>query len=182
MLLNRSKLILYFLLLGFFLSLPTQAFTTLPSIKHPTVVHVSLQVDDIIRISEKEETLSFQSQLRLRWRDPRLAFSEKKEGASVKIFSGQAVSNKLDTIWTPDLVLSQSRGKVVVGAQLLKIHSDGSVYFRKRLYATIGIQLALTDFPLDSQTIGFKLHSFSYISNKFSWCLISFTRFVWIRL
>jgi hypothetical protein len=151
---------LILLCLCFWLS-PCSAATFPPGPK-PINIKVGLRVDDIIRISERDQVLTFEGQVRMSWKDPRLAFSESEAGSAVKMFVNQAAVAELDKIWRPEIIFPDSRGAVVVGARFLRVLSDGRVIYRKRIHATIGVSLDLRDFPLDKQKIVFRLASFPY--------------------
>ncbi len=145
--------------------LPANA-STFPPGEKPINVKAALRVDDIIKISERDEILNFEGEVRMQWKDPRLAFSPSEVGSSVKMFTNQAATDVLSKIWNPEVHFPDSRGKIIIGSRYLIIKSDGTVVYRKRVNVTIGIQLDLRDFPLDKQEVVFRLASFPYTADQ----------------
>jgi len=114
----------------------------------PTDVLVRLYVNDIVTIKDAEQSFIGDVLFRAEWLDPRLAHDG--------VVPCHAAA---DQIWTPVLQLLNRRHIERIRAPELIVAPDGGVVFLLRSFGEFSFHADLTDFPFDSQTIGFNIVS-----------------------
>lgn len=99
-----------------------------PNATQPTVVDVSLYVDEVSHIDVTHQTFVITGQLVRKWQDPRLPklFAAYPE-ASIMEFEGAEAKEKLQRLWHPVLQIVNEKGQRKTGVQSLQINRDGWV-------------------------------------------------------
>jgi len=136
----------YGLLLALLLYTPARALD-LPPVNGPPPyqVYINVFVIDVDSIDSAEQNFTANIFYRLRWNDPGLAHS------------GDApVVRPLDKVWNPGLQIINEQFLRRTFADVVKIHPDGTVVHRQRVWGTFSQPLDLREFPLDTQ--GFTVH------------------------
>ncbi len=141
------------------LPLPANTPTPLP-------VGVALFLTGIAKINDQAGTYEGNFDLRLRWRDPGLAFDAKANGTDRQEYGGDAAADKLATIWTPRITLANLVDKTAQGRPGLFIYADGSVVYVQRFRTTFESKFKLAAFPFDTQDLTVRLLSSKYSVNE----------------
>jgi len=134
------------LLLALLLCTPAKALE-LPPVKGPPPhqVYIDVFVIDVDSIDSAEQNFTANIFYRLRWNDPGLAHS------------GDApVVRPLDKVWNPGLQIINEQFLRRTFADVVKIHPDGTVVHRQRVWGTFSQPIDLREFPFDVQS--FKVH------------------------
>ena len=106
----------------------------------PLLVKASLNLRNIISVSEIEQRISLETTLRLFWKDPRITFH--KDSSPTAKFDSRGFpyvllpARKADTIWVPDIFLDQAvnirNPKILGQASSIRIHNDSSIRYSSR--------------------------------------------------
>lgn len=130
------------LLISLLLCTPARAFD-LPPVNGPTPhqVYIDVFVIDVDGIGSAEQNFTANIFYRLRWKDLRLAHS----GAS-------PVARPLEEVWNPGLQIINQQHLRRTFADVVKIHPDGTVVYRQRVWGTFSQPLDLREFPFDTQS------------------------------
>ena len=106
----------------------------------PLVVRASLNLRNIISVSEITQTISLETTLRLYWKDSRIGF-EQDSGSTKNVDStglpyALLPHKEADTIWMPDIFLDQAinirRPKIFAETASIRIHNDSSIRYSSR--------------------------------------------------
>lgn len=140
------------------------AFPT--GVPKPLRVNVSVFVLDLKQLDESAGTYQGYIQLRYRWRDPALAFSESRLREDFESFADEEALEKLAAIWNPKIVvknLVQGGSSVTTG---LIIRADGTVELLQRIRGSFETRLKLDAFPFDRQNLPVVILSSRYASHQ----------------
>jgi Neurotransmitter-gated ion-channel ligand binding domain len=128
--------------------------TDRPPSADPTPVKAGLYYLDISEIDGATETFTATAYLLLEWNDPRLRFQSPDEN-QVKLY-------KPDDIWTPAVEIINA-GKLDDQKQpVCTVTSDGTVYYTRRVVASLNTPMDLQHFPFDRQQLNFIVESSRY--------------------
>jgi hypothetical protein len=150
---------------------PVTAITAKPvigfpaNVPNPLTVGVALIVNNISKINESAGTFTADIDLLLRWKDPE-AFGVKTVGIEQQQFNGEAATSKLETLWTPQVKITNLAEKPLRQEDGLFLYADDRVVYNQRLTATFQNKLELASFPFDTQALPIRLTSSSYSINK----------------
>jgi len=117
----------------------------------PTRVTIGLYVIDISRIDDVDLTATVDFHLRLEWNDPRLA----SEAGGVRVLD-------VDEIWTPNPQVANERRLFTTFDEVVYVDPAGHVMYRQRFHGTITTPLDLRDYPLDRNTVTFRVVAAGY--------------------
>ncbi len=117
----------------------------------PTRVTIGLYVIDISRIDDVDLTATVDFHLRLEWNDPRLA----SEIGGVRVLDA-------DGVWTPIPQVANERRLFKTFDEVVRVDSAGHVMYRQRFHGTITTPLNLRNFPLDRNTVRFRVVAAGY--------------------
>ena len=106
----------------------------------PLLVTASLNLRNIISVSEINQRISLETTLRLFWKDPRITFH--RDSSLTAKFDSKGFpyvllpARKADIIWLPDIFLDQAitirTPKILAQASSIRIHNDSSVRYSSR--------------------------------------------------
>lgn len=134
--------------------------TTLPQGQgFPLLVRVGLCFVDIKEINENEGTFTAKVDLRLRWRDARLAFPAEKSVTGFVEYLDEAAEKKLSEIWHPQAVFATQVGDPSYQRRGVRIFADGRVELMQRTAADFSADFPLEKFPFDTQKLGVQIVS-----------------------
>lgn len=133
-----------------------------PPVNRPVVVQIGFAINDITKISERNETVTFEGMLTERWHDKRLAFDPVQAGTKIKYYTSDAAVKKLNQIWNPQIILRDLRGKPQIYATYLTIDASGEVTYGTRFLATVENRLNFVRFPFEKQFKFFAFQSHLY--------------------
>ncbi len=134
-------------------------------VPRPLRVGVGVYISDVNKLDESAGTYRGLVELRYRWREPALAFSTATTGLAVQTFAGQEALDKLATIWSPQIAISNllsSDNSIATG---LIIRADGTVELIQSIKGTFETRLKLANFPFDRQNLPVVMLSSRYSSN-----------------
>jgi len=145
----------------------------------PLEVNVSLNLRNIIEVSEKEQTISLDITLRMFWRDDRLSFNY--SGNFPRDLTHNNLSyivqtgDEIGKFWLPDLFVDEAimvrNPTYKVPPESLRLYEDSSLRFSKRLNFDVACMMDFTRYPMDRQDCIVHLESFSFTKEDmvFSW-------------
>jgi len=108
----------------------------------PTVVGLAAFFQDLVALSDVDQTLDMDVYLLARWRDPRLADASRgRASADCPMPSSR--------LWMPQLEPDRLRSRQALYADRFLVDGDGIVTLMRRLWAKVSYPLDFHDFPLD---------------------------------
>jgi hypothetical protein len=130
------------LLLALLLCTPARAID-LPPVNGPPPyqVYIDVFVIDVDSIDSADQNFTANIFYRLRWNDPGLSHPGKA-----------LVVRPLDEVWNPGLQIINEQFLRRTFADVVKIHPDGTVVYRQRVWGTFSQPLDLREFPFDTQS------------------------------
>ena len=114
----------------------------------PTEVYLQSYINDIIVIRDADQSFQADLFMRIEWDDPRLAHGD-----------AAPCSTTFDAIWWPELQPMNRRNLQQVRDMRPLVASDGRVSLLLRGFGDFSFRANLSDFPFDSQSLGFDLLS-----------------------
>lgn len=133
----------------------------LPPGKKPVKVGVGIFLNNVDFISEHESSVQIVMTIYSTWEDPRLKFTPKEDN-EVKVYTGEAASDLLKTIWHPYLDVPQREDVNNIQQYLLRVHSDGRVTSFKKEELDLDLNSDVRKFPFDKQTAIISILPFGY--------------------
>jgi hypothetical protein len=133
----------------------------------PTRVGIGVHLTSLNSVDSAAEIFphfSASMLLTLRWRDPRLAFTDERE--TRRVFQGQRAVAQLRAMWHPDIVFENEDGERHVDGRTLAIRRDGTVIYEEVLSATFRARVRLHRFPFDDQRFHIAAQSVTWNLNK----------------
>lgn len=118
---------------------------TLPPAR-PVKVTLSVELVEVSQIQDHDEKFEIEFYLFLSWRDPRLAFSRRREGRDKRVVP-------IDQIWTPQPELMDDLDVSVQDGRNAHVLSDGTVRWRQYYRGTISSNFNLHEFPFDQHRL-----------------------------
>jgi len=136
----------------------------------PLQVNASLNLINIIEVSDVEQSISLELSLKLFWRDERLNFESSadspKDPTHYNLSYNIMRRDMINNIWIPDLFVDQavfSRDlNFKVPTESLRLYEDSSLKFSKRFNFDAACRMDFRKYPVDTQTCIVRLESFSY--------------------
>ncbi|XGW08238.1 hypothetical protein V3C99_010946 [Haemonchus contortus] len=140
----------------------------------PVTINVSIVVSNVRSVSEVTMDYSIEMFYREAWRDPRLKYSRAKFKNKTEISLHESYSNFL---WHPDTFVPNAiasknpRKQSITHRSLLRLRSDGSILYSRRLSLVVTCGMDLTLFPFDSQLCKLGIESYGYTADqvKYVW-------------
>ncbi len=130
----------------------------------PISIGVSVFVTSISKINDQTNTFEAILDLQLSWKDSSLAFDVHKMGTNRLIFNHDEATKKLETIWSPKLILANA---TVQGMEHgVFINADGTVVFIQRMKGIFDSKYQLDAFPFDTQNLKIRIASEEYKTNQ----------------
>jgi hypothetical protein len=123
----------------------------------PVKVKVAFCLLNLTRVEEKNEQFEADIYLVFMWKDERL----KHDGKGPILYTNEAVQEKLEEIWSPQLEFVNT-AKPEITNQNLIIAPDGAVGLKLGLTSTFRADLDLRRFPFDHQRLTVRITSFIY--------------------
>jgi hypothetical protein len=127
--------------------------TEAPPGDKPVLVRAGFMLYDINEIEETTETFEFEGALLLNWHDPRQAFDPAALGSSERVYKGDFQFNELFDGWWPQVILANQSGSMDRQGIVLRVQSDGTVWYVEEIGAVAESPMALRFFPFDSQSL-----------------------------
>ncbi|CAK8698666.1 unnamed protein product [Clavelina lepadiformis] len=127
----------------------------------PMEVTLALMIESITDISEKNMDLTFTLCMHENWVDPRLTFAAEGKNTSIVL-----PSRLVDKIWVPDLYVVGSKKSFLhstsVDNLVLRLFSNGEIWYSFKITTTVTCQMNLYNFPLDTEKCYLTFQSLGY--------------------
>ncbi len=114
----------------------------------PTDVYVHTYVNDIVTINDAQQSFSSDVFIRIEWTDPRLAHAAETP-----------CTVTIGDVWWPELQVMNRRAVQNIREVRPLVASDGTVSIVMRGFGEFSFNADLTDFPFDTQRLGFDILS-----------------------
>jgi neurotransmitter-gated ion-channel len=116
----------------------------------PTLVGLAVQFQDVLALSDVEQTVTADLYLILRWLDPRLADSHRGDGSV-------DCTASLKPVWTPAIEPENLRSRQRFYDDRFLLNARGIVTLARRLLVRVAQPMDFTDFPFDRHTWTFRV-------------------------
>ena len=118
----------------------------------PVIVRTALRFEQIDQIDENEGSCTATVDLRLRWRDARLAYP-KQDGSLFQNFKDAAAEARMAEMWAPRVELANTIGSPTFRTVSLRIYPDGQVELMQRTSTKFATTFDPQRFPFDQQKL-----------------------------
>ncbi len=118
------------------------------------VVKVRFGLIDIVDVDDRQQLFSIDAFVEVGWHDPRLAI-DSADAPELRTVSAA-------DIWTPRLLILNSRGLQPLLPDVATVDQDGNVVLRQRLAGPLAADLELREFPFDTQELTIDIVSYQY--------------------
>jgi hypothetical protein len=118
----------------------------------PVIVRTALRFEQIDTIDENDGSCTATVDLRLRWRDARLAYP-KEDGSIFHSFKDVAAEARMAAMWVPRVELANMIGSPTFRTVSLRIYPDGQVELMQRTSAKFATSFDPQRFPFDQQKL-----------------------------
>ena len=118
----------------------------------PVNIRTALRFEQIDAIDENEGSCTATVDLRLRWRDARLAYP-KEDGALFQSFKDAAAEARMAGMWVPRVELANTIGSPTFRTVSLRIYPDGQVELMQRTSTKFATTFDPQRFPFDQQKL-----------------------------
>lgn len=116
-----------------------------------TPVRVAVLYNDILDISDSDQTFTVDAWVAARWRDPRLADASRGSAQALcEVEDGQ--------LWLPEIAIRNIR-KYELLREVMLIDAEGTVSHFRQAIITVFSHFDLRDFPFDRQNLTLKFES-----------------------
>ncbi|XP_074640095.1 glycine receptor subunit alpha-2-like [Tubulanus polymorphus] len=131
-----------------------------------TNVQIGIYINSFYAINEQTMDYTLNLYLRRSWVDPRLKFTPRDGKDMIKL-----PHSALEKIWTPDTFFrNEKSGKwhdITVPNVLLRLYSDGKIWYAVKLTVTLSCAMRLQKFPFDTQTCPVLIESFGHTMDTY---------------
>ena len=152
LLIVRSALLLLFFSLCATAHSKNSAFGP-PDDDGPVVVDIGFFLSNVNFISEESETFHFEGVLSMLWKDSRLAFDPSVTGYDDLYYQGYFQFNEVFSGWWPQVILANESGGFDQQGVVLRVTSDGNVYYTEEIEAVAKSRFNLSRYPFDRQEL-----------------------------
>ena len=147
----------------------------LPNTEKTNKIGISIDIDEVLRINDKDYTINFSTFFNVEWREKRLSMfpdfgaSLRPENSTEHVMVPMPLELIKD-LWVPNIfVYNLKTYKVIdVLSKLagLWIDTNLNVLYSQATHITFICPMRFDKFPLDEQTCKFRVGSYSYDSSK----------------
>jgi len=147
----------------------------LPYTEQTNVIGVSIDIDEVLRINDKDYSITFSTYFNVEWRERRLNMFP-SFGASLRPDNSTEhvmVPMNLEFVkdlWLPNIFIYNLKTYKVIDVLSklagLWIDTDKNVLYSQATHITFICPMRFDKFPLDTQTCKFRVGSYSYDSSK----------------
>nr|CAB3248032.1 gamma-aminobutyric acid receptor subunit rho-2 [Phallusia mammillata] len=136
-----------------------------PPTKGALPVDISLNIESISDISEKNMDLTFTLCMHESWTDERLRFKSSEPVSSIVL-----PSRLVEKLWVPDIYTVGSKNsfvhKTTVNNIVLRLFRDGRIRYKVKMTTTVSCQMTLYNFPLDLESCSLIFRSLGYSNEE----------------
>jgi len=146
----------------------------------PLLISASINLRNILEVSEKEQLVSLETTLRLFWKDPRI--KPRQEHIESEDSIGQYITlnpRRADSIWMPDIFIDQVKALRVPSFYTrpasLRVYNDSTIRYSSRFNFDVACNMDFHRFPVDEQYCQVKFESFGFTNKQiqFEWMDLS---------
>jgi len=128
--------------------------TSLPTdLGLPVQVHVGVVFADLQGVDENEQLFDATLDVRVTWRDRRLAYPAAETPSGFRGFRAEDAEAQLSRMWEPRLRLANLEGEPRHLVRGLRIRPDGQIELLTRVMGTFHAQFDVERFPFDRQQL-----------------------------
>ena len=139
-------------------------------------IEVSIDIDEVLRINDKDYSITFSTYFNVEWRERRLNMFP-SFGASLRAGDNSTEQvmvptdvELVDDLWVPNIFIYNLKTFKVIDVLSklsgLWIDTDKNVLYSQATLITTICPMRFDKFPLDTQTCQFRVGSYSYDSSK----------------
>jgi len=132
----------------------------------PVEVTVHLHIFDIFSVDDVQQNFKADLFAQVTWLDPRLAMPAGQR-------RGQTRTLDLAAIWTPRVLVVNSRGLDFQLPRVADVDDFGNVRVQQRLSGAIASSFQLQEFPFDSQILSVDIVSYRYSPDEVAFTIVS---------
>ena len=143
-----------------------------PAVK-PLLVNASLNLRNIIGISERQQTISLEITLRMFWRDDRVNLTMDKDYPDLprdpthyNLRYMVETGDNINKFWMPDLFVDEAikmrNPYYKLPTESLRVYEDSTIRFSNRLNFDVACHMDFKQYPVDQQYCIVKFESFSF--------------------
>lgn len=121
-----------------------------------TIVLISVNVDTVREVDDKDQSFTVQITLQQEWNDTRLRYDERSIDGNYTILTDSS------KIWTPDTYFIdqiEADSGTMKPIEIISITPGGQVKYSKKLVLKLFCSMDLSKFPFDTQSCGIKFSS-----------------------
>ena len=154
---------------------PSILFSPSAFTEQTNVIGVSIDIDEVLRINDKDYSITFSTYFNVEWRERRLNMFP-SFGASLRPDNSTEhvmVPMNLEFVkdlWLPNIFIYNLKTYKVIDVLSklagLWIDTDKNVLYSQATHITFICPMRFDKFPLDTQTCKFRVGSYSYDSSK----------------
>ena len=139
----------------------------LPFTDKPNKISVTMDVDSVIGIDEKEFSFSFVAYFNLQWNEPRLVAQNDNQESTAMLPVDAGIIKEL---WMPNVFLYNLKSfevmEVLSKLSGVWVNNDKDVLYSQATHMKIFCTMDFTWFPFDTQICHFRAGSYSYNDQK----------------
>merc|ERR1712223_262914 len=153
----------------------TQGYSTfeLPLRNKANLIKIGFEISDVLRISDKDYSITFGLYFSVEWLEPRLNLSTELWGAESVASDQELIPVNLELInylWIPNIFIYNLKTfqtiEVLSKLAGLWIDANKRIYYSQATHITFICPMVFDSFPLDTQTCKFQVGSYSYDDNR----------------
>jgi len=137
----------------------------------PLLIRASINLRNILDVSEKEQLVSMETTLRLFWKDPRIKPSMEHVDSQDSVGHYLTLNpSKADLIWMPDIFIDQAKAvrtpTYYTKPASLRVYNDSTIRYSSRFNFDIACNMDFHRFPVDEQYCQVKFESFGFTNKQ----------------
>lgn len=142
-------------------------------------ISVSIHIDEVLRINDKDYSITFACYFNVKWPDKRIRldqdFGQEQAGPGVNVTNNPNILvpmslEMVKDLWLPNIFIYNIKTYKVIDVLNklagLWIGTDKSVMYSQATHITFICPMRFDKFPLDTQTCKFQVGSYSYDDSK----------------
>ena len=143
------------------------------------VIYVTIDIDEVLRINDKDYSITFSCYFNVKWTDPRIhineEFGREQAGPGVNVTGNPDIQVPMNLefvkdLWLPNIFIYNLKTYKVIDVLNklagLWIGADKTVLYSQATHITFICPMRFDKFPLDTQRCQFQVGSYSYDDTK----------------
>ena len=147
-----------------------------PSGEDPLLISASINLRNILQVSETNQQISLETTLRFYWRDTRITPTQSHMDGHDSLGAYVNLHPQDDSqLWMPDTFIDQAinirKPAYYTETASLRLYNDSMIRYSKRMNFDVACPMDFHKFPLDQQVCQVKFESFSLSTDQiqFKW-------------